>query len=101
VREREREREKRELTTICTGHAGCPPTTEWVVVTNGDNLYDDKFVEAILDTPENVDVVALDFYSRYQRPTGESSSIGSLCWRYTAEQEYTALLTIRHVNHKH
>lgn len=50
--------------------AACAPSTEWVIITNGDNMYDDKFVESILDTPPDKDVIAFDFYSRYQRPTG-------------------------------
>ncbi len=52
-------------------HPACPQDTEWVVVTNGDNLYDPAFLE-VLTQPESdrVDIVAFDYYSRYQRPTG-------------------------------
>lgn len=52
--------------------AACPPSTEWVVVTNGDNVYDSAFVEELLKAPVDADVVAVDFYSRYQRPTGRA-----------------------------
>lgn len=40
------------------------------MVTNGDNLYDDKFMTELVNAPDDVDAVAYDFYSRYQRPTG-------------------------------
>ncbi|KAG2435072.1 hypothetical protein HXX76_007159 [Chlamydomonas incerta] len=49
----------------------CPENTRWVVITNGDNLYDPRFVETIYSAPPDVDAVAVDFYSRYQRPTAE------------------------------
>ncbi|KAG2500986.1 hypothetical protein HYH03_000808 [Edaphochlamys debaryana] len=49
----------------------CPEHSTWVVVTNGDNLYDKRFVEAIFSAPSDVDAVAVDFYSRYQRPTSD------------------------------
>ncbi|GIL45617.1 hypothetical protein Vafri_2819 [Volvox africanus] len=47
----------------------CPTRSRWVVVTNGDNTYDPKFVESVFAAPPGVDAVAFDFYSRYQRPT--------------------------------
>ncbi|KXZ44304.1 hypothetical protein GPECTOR_69g397 [Gonium pectorale] len=47
----------------------CPERARWVVVTNGDNTYDRKFVETVFSAPADADVVAIDFYSRYQRPT--------------------------------
>jgi len=59
----------------------CPPSTEWVVITNGDNTYDLKFVEEVLSTPDAYDVVALDFYSRYQRPTAPP------CTRFAANKD--------------
>ncbi|KAG2428579.1 hypothetical protein HYH02_014281 [Chlamydomonas schloesseri] len=49
----------------------CPDNSRWVVITNGDNLYDRHFVETIYSAPPDVDAVAVDFYSRYQRPTAE------------------------------
>ncbi|GFR42383.1 hypothetical protein Agub_g3254 [Astrephomene gubernaculifera] len=47
----------------------CPERTRWVVITNGDNQYDSRFVETVFSSPPDTDVVAVDFYSRYQRPT--------------------------------
>lgn len=47
----------------------CPPSSEWVVVTNGDNEYADTLFATLLATPPDDDIVALNFYSRYQRPT--------------------------------
>lgn len=49
----------------------CPSHAKWVVVTNGDNTYDPTFLEEVLAAPPDSDVVAVDFYSRYQRPTGQ------------------------------
>lgn len=46
----------------------CPPSTEWVLATNGDNEYADTFLEHI-HSSHGSDVVAFDFYSRYQRST--------------------------------
>jgi hypothetical protein len=51
-----------------------------VVITNGDNLYDAHFIEELQRTPDSHDVVALDFYSRYQRPTGASRLSSSVEW---------------------
>ena len=48
----------------------CPPSTQWVVATNGDNLYARDMFQTVMDAPANADVVALDYYSRYQRTTG-------------------------------
>ena len=46
----------------------CPPSTQWVLATNGDNEYADTFFEEI-QSSQGSDVVAFDFYSRYQRST--------------------------------
>lgn len=46
----------------------CPPSTQWVLATNGDNEYADTFFEQI-QSSQGSDVVAFDFYSRYQRST--------------------------------
>ena len=40
-----------------------------MVVTNGDNEYADSLFSVLLDTPVDKDIVALDYYSRYARPT--------------------------------
>ena len=48
----------------------CPPSTQWVVATNGDNLYARGMFQTVMDAPANADVIALDYYSRYQRTTG-------------------------------
>jgi hypothetical protein len=48
----------------------CPLSTEWVLATNGDNLYAHEFFERVMSAPLESDVVAFDFYSRYQRLTG-------------------------------
>jgi hypothetical protein len=40
------------------------------VVTNGDNDYDPKFL-SVLVQQHDAEVVAFDYYSRYQRPTGK------------------------------
>ena len=47
----------------------CPPSTEWVIVTNGDNDYADTLLSTLRDSPKGSDIIALDYYSRYQRPT--------------------------------
>ncbi|EFJ52303.1 hypothetical protein VOLCADRAFT_102964 [Volvox carteri f. nagariensis] len=52
-----------------TAIRACPAKSYWVVATNGDNSYDSKFVETVFAAPRGVDVVAVNFYSRYQRPT--------------------------------
>ena len=52
----------------------CPRTTRWVVITNGDNEYSsDLFTE--LESHAEADLVALDYYSRYQRPTAKPIGI--------------------------
>ena len=46
-----------------------------VVVTNGDNLYDPRFVAEVEKAEAGgADVVAFDYYSRFQRPTGAESA---------------------------
>ena len=61
----------------------CPRTTRWVVITNGDNEYSsDLFTE--LESHAEADLVALDYYSRYQRPTAKP------CDRFAAEIEKPA-----------
>ncbi len=59
----------------------CSPETEWVVATNGDNVYGRHFIQRILDkgSDSSVDLVAFDFYSRYQRPTMPS------CERFSSD----------------
>ena len=52
----------------------CPDNSRWVVITNGDYLYDSRFVETIYSAPPDMDAVAVDFYSRYQRPTGAGTT---------------------------
>lgn len=51
-----------------------PPGSEplpcrWLLVTNGDNEYASTAFEQIIQA-RGADVVAFDFYSRYQRVTG-------------------------------
>ena len=46
----------------------CPPSTRWLMVTNGDNEYSANFMQQVLDAGD-VDLVAFDFYSRFQRVT--------------------------------
>jgi hypothetical protein len=41
----------------------------FLIVTNGDNEYDPRFLEALEGAPGGANLVAVDFYSRYQRPT--------------------------------
>lgn len=48
----------------------CPPSTEWVMATNGDNLYAETFLERVMAAPAEADVVAFLYFSRYQRCTG-------------------------------
>lgn len=56
----------------------CNPSTQWVVATNGDNLYGRGFVSKILEVArDETDIVSFDFYSRYQKPTMPS------CDRFT------------------
>lgn len=59
----------------------CPPTTRWVVITNGDNEYADSLFDTLLQTGVDKDIVALDYYSRYQRPTGPP------CTRFAADDD--------------
>ncbi len=47
----------------------CPKETTWVLVTNGDNDYDAKFLSEVAAVGDDVDLIAFDFFSRYQRPT--------------------------------
>ena len=51
------------------GSAACPYNTDWVLLTNGDNEYASSFFSRIGEVNE-ADIVAVDFYSRYQRMTG-------------------------------
>ncbi|GMH32793.1 hypothetical protein BSKO_00627 [Bryopsis sp. KO-2023] len=49
---------------------GCPPDAKWVVATNGDNEYGVGFMgEIVLADSLGAELVAFDYYSRYQRPT--------------------------------
>ena len=52
--------------------AACPHDTEWVLLTNGDNEYASSFFSRVGEVKE-ADIVAVDFYSRYQRITGMHS----------------------------
>jgi hypothetical protein len=45
----------------------------WVVVTNGDNEYASTAFSEII-AAGHADIVAMDFYSRYQRSTGPPCS---------------------------
>lgn len=56
----------------------CPRTTKWVIITNGDNEYSNTVFEELERHPD-ADIVALDYYSRYQRPTAKP------CERFAAE----------------
>ncbi|KAK2080947.1 hypothetical protein QBZ16_000801 [Prototheca wickerhamii] len=50
----------------------CPPDTTWLLVTNGDNEYASDFLMRVNEESRAdpaADIVAFDFYSRYQRPT--------------------------------
>jgi hypothetical protein len=51
--------------------AACSPKTEWVVITNGDNLYGKGFLKSVLkrSASTEIDLIAFDFYSRFNRPT--------------------------------
>lgn len=61
----------------------CSPSTPWVVVTNGDNLYGRSFISTILATAdEDTDLVSFDFYSRFNRPTMPP------CDRFTPEYNH-------------
>ena len=58
----------------------CSSSSEWVVVTNGDNLYGKSFVSRILEMAEpSTDIVKFDFYSRFNKPSMPS------CDRFTPE----------------
>jgi hypothetical protein len=57
--------------------AACAPDTDWVVVTNGDNVYHTAAFQALVD--QQADAVAWDFYSRYQRPTGVPCARFQVC----------------------
>lgn len=48
----------------------CPRDTQWLVVTNGDNEYDPSFLSVLVEQQGAAEVVAFDYYSRFQRPTG-------------------------------
>jgi hypothetical protein len=48
----------------------CHPKTEWLVVSNGDNIYGKNFVHSVLrESASRTDLIAFDFYSRFNRPT--------------------------------
>ena len=62
--------------------AGCPDNTEWFLVTNGDNEYATTLFSH-LEQSRDADIVAFDFYSRYQRTTGERGTASPRllsCW---------------------
>ena len=40
-----------------------------MLVTNGDNMYASSFMERVAEATD-ADIVAFDYYSRYQRVTG-------------------------------
>ncbi len=52
---------------FCT--AACPRNTEWLMVTNGDNLYDATFMSEVVKR-KTADVVTFNYYTRFQRVTG-------------------------------
>jgi endonuclease/exonuclease/phosphatase (EEP) superfamily protein YafD len=54
----------------------CPRNTEWLVTSNGDNDYDPEFLATAVKQGQQADVVAFDYYSRFQRPTGEAAAAG-------------------------
>ena len=56
----------------------CPRSTKWVIMTDGDNEYSSMLFDE-LSQHADADVVALDYYSRYQRPTAKP------CERFAAE----------------
>ena len=60
----------------------CSPEATWVVATNGDNVYGRHFIQKVLErgNDTSIDLVAFDFYSRYQRPTMPS------CERFSTER---------------
>lgn len=58
----------------------CPRSTKWVIMTNGDNEYSSMLFDE-LSQHDDADLVALDYYSRYQRPTAKP------CERFAAEPE--------------
>jgi hypothetical protein len=60
-------------------HAACPRATRWLLVTNGDNEYDQDMM-ATLASHGDAEVVAFDYYSRFQRPTGEARRLLLLLW---------------------
>lgn len=52
--------------------AACPRNSTWVVVTNGDNEVAEGFFWTIAERGKHADLVALDFFSRFQRPTARA-----------------------------
>ncbi|KDD76615.1 hypothetical protein H632_c160p2 [Helicosporidium sp. ATCC 50920] len=56
----------------------CDRRTEWLLVTNGDNEYADSFFATAASQGADADIVAFDFYSRFQRITAPS------CERFAA-----------------
>ncbi len=63
-----------ELCAVFVLFAACSSNTTWFTVTNGDNIYDPAFWKEVEAGPRSANVVAFDFYSRYQRYTGEKLS---------------------------
>ncbi len=55
----------------------CSADTEWLIVTNGDNEYASTLYAELEATPDDVDLLAFDYYSRYQRSTGPP------CYRFS------------------
>jgi len=60
----------------------CAPGSDWVVATNGDNVYGRHFIQKVIENGQDpsIDLVAFDFYSRYQRPAMPS------CERFSMER---------------
>lgn len=70
--------------------AACPEDTTWLLVTNGDNLLDKKFMEEVVQE-EEADVVALDYYSRYVACDHQINRITVVSGRYNSQLPHRTL----------
>lgn len=57
----------------------CPQHADWLLLTNGDNMYDSRFLNYI--DPE-YDIIAVDFYSRYTNIFNQDL-YGEKCMRFS------------------
>lgn len=75
----------------------CNPSSKWVIITNGDNLYGKSFLAEIAaeSAAHGADIIAFDFYSRYTRPTMPP------CERFMNDERYKSNCKKNHLEWCH